>query len=662
MTTTIRLLASVACALALSAYADTCSYTDSDGDGIPDVNESPPSIYVRDNPVLFDNLAFSRQLYRDLWCMWGYYTIPAGGPEAWAAQITNGSNTRDGVINSFVRDSKFEASHGPVTRLYRATFLRTPDYGGFMFWLDQLQSGAWTLDGIAEFFSGSAEFQQRYGTLTNDGYVRQLYRNVLGREGDPGGIAFWTSELDFGRRTRGNVLNGFAQSLEYQIVNANSVMIIGLYKGLLLRVPTDSELSTELASAAAGNLIPTISRLRFSSEYAARFATAAAPQPRLIEATTYTTSDCPDRYCVKLRGFNFASNSYVQVYRGSTALGALTPTHRYRDGDADVVQVRLDDPAMRGAVDAESPPFGVAIVNPGTIPTSDGPKQAFRRSGLGIYGWTDSYAYLGGDYVVGWVCPANIDNKGPTPLYLEYEELSGTPTRTFLKKIFARTIARPDVAAVVPQCGGDTNSGFLARWPDRLFDGATRMMYVSADAVHIANVANPSTVLLGNSPLRVTFPLRALRAEFVSMDLPAQMVVGVSTNVVVTFRNVGSTTWPASSIRLGPQSPQDNSNWGIGRVSLPTDVAPGASVRIAFSVIAQPTAKGQPFTWQLVQDGGGWFGEVTSSSSIPVYDCLGGATCLVMTPNGATPANLRPPGPPPSSLVMTVPATIYPDF
>lgn len=102
---------------------------------------------------------------------------------------------------------------GEIARLYQASFDRQPDSGGMAFYLDQRASGRSTVSVAGEFLA-SPEFRTTYGSLDDRTFVEQLYRNVLGREGDNEGIAFWTSEL-VGGRTRSSVVIEFAQSPEF---------------------------------------------------------------------------------------------------------------------------------------------------------------------------------------------------------------------------------------------------------------------------------------------------------------------------------------------------------------------------------------------------------------------------------------------------------------
>ncbi|MBK9180753.1 MAG: DUF4214 domain-containing protein [Acidimicrobiales bacterium] len=79
---------------------------------------------------------------------------------------------------------------GPLARLYRAYFLRQPDADGLAYWFATLQQGT-PLGAVSELFAQSAEFQSTYGQLSSGDFVKLVYRNVLGREPDPGGYAHW---------------------------------------------------------------------------------------------------------------------------------------------------------------------------------------------------------------------------------------------------------------------------------------------------------------------------------------------------------------------------------------------------------------------------------------------------------------------------------------
>ncbi len=107
------------------------------------------------------------------------------------------------------------AQRDSVFRLYRAYFLRDPEPTGHTYWAEQFATQQRSLTSIAQFFSQSPEFEERYGVLDEEAFVRLIYTNVLGRPADSKGAAYWVDAL---RRFphRGIVMVGFSESLEFQ--------------------------------------------------------------------------------------------------------------------------------------------------------------------------------------------------------------------------------------------------------------------------------------------------------------------------------------------------------------------------------------------------------------------------------------------------------------
>ena len=108
-----------------------------------------------------------------------------------------------------------KAQRDSVYRLYRAYFLREPDSHGITYWSERLANGRSTLAAIAQFFSESPEFRQRYGALSNADFVRLIYSNVLQRNADGSGVDFWVRRLNQGT-SRGSIMIGFSESIEFQ--------------------------------------------------------------------------------------------------------------------------------------------------------------------------------------------------------------------------------------------------------------------------------------------------------------------------------------------------------------------------------------------------------------------------------------------------------------
>lgn len=112
---------------------------------------------------------------------------------------------------------------GTVVRFYIATFGRLPDAGGFSYWEDRLAANPDDLPAVADFFTGSPEFEALYGeTVTDTEFIDTIYRNVLGRPPEAAGRMFWASEIETGARTRAQVMEFFAQSAEHKEITATS--------------------------------------------------------------------------------------------------------------------------------------------------------------------------------------------------------------------------------------------------------------------------------------------------------------------------------------------------------------------------------------------------------------------------------------------------------
>jgi len=111
---------------------------------------------------------------------------------------------------------------GQAYRIYQAAFNRTPDNGGLKYWIGIMDSGA-PLTSVSGGFIASAEFQKLYGTNpTNELFVTKLYDNVLHRTPDTGGYNYWVGLLNSGGIDKINTLVNFSES------NENQTGIIGV--------------------------------------------------------------------------------------------------------------------------------------------------------------------------------------------------------------------------------------------------------------------------------------------------------------------------------------------------------------------------------------------------------------------------------------------------
>ena len=211
-----------------------CTEIDADDDGMTDCQELAELRHpgIKDNDVFGDARLFAMQQYRDFLAREG----EAGGIEYWSGQVGSGSLSRGAAIEQFLGSPEFAGAMAPVARLYLAYFLRIPDKEGLDFWVDFRARGN-SMDDVSNYFAQSAEFAATYGALDNAAFVDRVYRNVLGRAPDAGGLAFWRDQLDRGIRTRGQVMLAFSESPEYAALTANDIFVTMTYFGMLQRAP-----------------------------------------------------------------------------------------------------------------------------------------------------------------------------------------------------------------------------------------------------------------------------------------------------------------------------------------------------------------------------------------------------------------------------------------
>jgi hypothetical protein len=243
---------------------------DADGDGIPngvEITEGrDPG--TKDNDVFANARLFAMQMYRDFLNREG---DPAG-ITGWTDLVTTGTYTRNQVIDAFLSSDEFAGFVAPVVRLYFATFLRVPDYGGLVFNAGLVRNATLTPVQLADFFANSPEFLATYGPLDNAAFVTLLYNNILGRAPDPAGLSGWVGLLA-GGMSRGQVLYGFAESTEYRGAMANEVFVTMMYAGMLRRTPEPGGFNGWVGFLDAGTYTreQVIGGFFLSTEYRARF-------------------------------------------------------------------------------------------------------------------------------------------------------------------------------------------------------------------------------------------------------------------------------------------------------------------------------------------------------------------------------------------------------
>ena len=155
------------------------------------------------------------------------------------------------VVAQYIESPQIQDTVTPLARLYFATLDRHPDLEGLDWYIDQRAHGR-TLESIADEFAGSSEFNMRYGAVSNEAFVDQVFENVFGVPPDAAQRAYWIDQLDSGV-SRGRVMLAFSEGTDFRSLTANEVFVAIAYAETLRRMPDDAAFARWVAFLDAGN-------------------------------------------------------------------------------------------------------------------------------------------------------------------------------------------------------------------------------------------------------------------------------------------------------------------------------------------------------------------------------------------------------------------------
>ena len=144
-----------------------------------------------------------------------------GGMAYWTGEINSGAMSGAVAEQNIINSSEAQDYVVPIVEMY--TILgRAPDQAGLNGWVHALEGGA-SLPDVALAFISSPEGQGIYGAVptaassvaVDTTFTADLYKNILGRAPDAGGLNYWVNELQAGLPAQNEAL-AFIQSSEAQ--------------------------------------------------------------------------------------------------------------------------------------------------------------------------------------------------------------------------------------------------------------------------------------------------------------------------------------------------------------------------------------------------------------------------------------------------------------
>ncbi|MGH9898445.1 MAG: NBR1-Ig-like domain-containing protein, partial [Pyrinomonadaceae bacterium] len=221
---------------------------------------------------------------------------------------------------------------------------------------------------------------------------------------------------------------------------------------------------------------------------------------------------------------------------------------------------------------------------------------------------------VGNGSVWGWTLDPDASAQ-PIHVHLYFDGPAGSG-RSSTFDVGPANQSRPDVNQATGYPG---DHGYSVSIPLQYRDGRSHSVYAyGIDTTGIGNV------VLQSAPKFFTWFPPFNGAIYITQSVPTTMTTGQQYSVGVAMRNSGDKTWrSAESYFLGTQNPQDNFTGLIGRVSLPSDIAPGQNAEFDFTVTAPSTPGSYNFQWQMVQEAVEWFGDFTPNIVVNVVQPTG---------------------------------------
>ncbi|MCQ2534315.1 MAG: DUF4214 domain-containing protein [Clostridia bacterium] len=121
-----------------------------------------------------------------------------------------------GIIAGYMFEDGSVANAGIyqfTERMYTMVLNRDAEKDGLNFWAMNIITGQFQAADVARIFFSTQEFINR--DLNNEDYIETLYQTFMGRESDAGGKEMWVELLNTNQKTRDEILDGFAGSLEF---------------------------------------------------------------------------------------------------------------------------------------------------------------------------------------------------------------------------------------------------------------------------------------------------------------------------------------------------------------------------------------------------------------------------------------------------------------
>ena len=198
-------------------------------------------------PPLNRNQRFVNLLYRNFL---GRSPDP-GGYSFWLGLLDSGSMSHAQMASAFFNAPEFNVIERFVAGLYVVILGRDAEFGGWHFHRTALRAGLTSQSQLVAAFLTSEEHSLRYGSLSTADFVVTMYRNALGRDPAPGELSAWVAQLA-GGGSRAALVQVLLNSPEFQTARLARLNAFLLYAAILSRDPDPGGMAAWVAFLQGG--------------------------------------------------------------------------------------------------------------------------------------------------------------------------------------------------------------------------------------------------------------------------------------------------------------------------------------------------------------------------------------------------------------------------
>mgnify|MGYP001169534642 FL=1 len=231
--------------------------------------------------------------------------------------------------------------------LYVAYYGRPADRAGLNYWADEIDANG--VDAMVNAFGNSAEFEARFGNLSNEQLINNLYQQMFGRSAELAGLDFYSAQLANGESTLAEIALDIANGAQNEDATAlsNKVAVAANFTAAIDTTEEVLAYAGDSAANSARDFLATV-----NAETDAETVDVDAQLSSLVQADQDETT-AGETFTLTAGIDNFTGTANDDTFNAPTTDGA-TPVKTLGgldsiDGGAGTDTLNVDDTATASA-------------------------------------------------------------------------------------------------------------------------------------------------------------------------------------------------------------------------------------------------------------------------------------------------------------------------